>query len=375
MDTIEIKTDAVTISLVVPCYNEETAAPLFYASACRVLDPLAENGLAVEFVFVDDGSKDRTAEVLREIAEKDKRICCIVFSRNFGKEAAILAGLRKARGQYVVTMDADGQDPPLLIPAMLDSVRDGGYDCAGARRVTRKGEPPIRSFFARLFYRLMAKLTDIEVVDGARDFRLMNRRYIDAALSLPERGRFSKGIFPWVGFKTKWFEYENVQRFAGTTKWSFWKLFLYSLDGITAFSMKPLALASVCGIFLAFFSIVFISFIIARKLFFGDPVEGWASTVCIVLLCAGLQLFTVGVLGQYIAKIYTEVKLRPHFIVKEEFGIASCAGHNTLSSGAFIDAGKAVASHDEGHNNRDTPPPPHRQYYLYTGERYRRDAA
>ncbi|MDR1466607.1 MAG: hypothetical protein LBI40_03185, partial [Treponema sp.] len=197
-------------------------------------------------------------------------------------------------------------------------VREHGYDCAGTRRITRKGEPPIRSFFARLFYRLMAKLTDIEVVDGSRDFRLMSRRYVDALLSLPERNRFSKGIFPWVGFKTKWFEYENIQRAAGETKWSFWKLFLYSLDGIAAFSTKPLSVASVCGIFLFFLSMLFIGLIAVRKFLFGDPVNGWASTICIVLLCAGLQLFTTGILGQYIAKIYIEVKRRPYFIIREE---------------------------------------------------------
>jgi glycosyltransferase involved in cell wall biosynthesis len=322
MEDIEMETNIEIISLVVPCYNEEESLSLFYAESCRILDPLTRQGLIYEFIFVDDGSNDRTADMLRELAIKDTRVRYIIFSRNFGKEAAILAGLQKAQGQYIVTLDADLQDPPMFIPTMLDAVRNQGYDCAGTRRVTRKGEPPIRSLFARLFYWLMARLTDIEVVDGSRDFRLMRRRYVDALLFLPERNRFSKGIFPWVGFKTKWFEYENIQRAAGKTKWSFWKLFLYSLDGIAAFSTKPLSMASVCGVFLFFLSVLFIGLITARKLLFGDPVDGWASTICIILLCTGLQLFTIGVLGQYIAKIYIEVKQRPHFIIREESGPA-----------------------------------------------------
>jgi glycosyltransferase involved in cell wall biosynthesis len=275
-------------------------------------------GVSAEFVFVDDGSIDGTAETLRGLAASDGRVHFIVFSRNFGKEAALLAGLQKARGAFIATLDADLQDPPSLIPQMLEAVESGEYDCAGTRRVTRKGEPAVRSFFARHFYRIMARLADIEVVDGARDFRLMNRRYVDAILSLPERGRFSKGIFPWVGFRTKWFEYENIRRSAGETKWSFWQLFLYSLDGIIAFSAKPLAAASVLGTALFLLSLLFIGFIVARKLLFGDPVSGWASTVCIVLFCSGLQLFTSGILGAYLAKVHTEVKQRPHYIVREE---------------------------------------------------------
>jgi glycosyltransferase involved in cell wall biosynthesis len=242
----------------------------------------------------------------------------IIFSRNFGKEAALLAGLQKAQGRYVVTLDADLQDPPALIPEMLQPVVSGEFDCAGTRRVTRKGEPVIRSFFARRFYRIMAKLTDIEVVDGARDFRLMSRPYLDAVLSLHERNRFSKGIFPWIGFKTKWFEYENIPRTMGETKWSFGKLFLYSLDGIFAFSSKPLAFASVLGVLFFLLSLVIISVIVIRKILWGDPVDGWASTACIILFCSGIQLFTVGILGQYLAKTYTEVKQRPHYIVREE---------------------------------------------------------
>jgi len=312
--------ELLTLSIVVPCYNEEATLPLFYKEVMNQISSFMETGILkeYEFVFVDDGSKDSTASLLRDLAFRDERVRYIVLSRNFGKEAAVFAGLQKASGQYAVVMDADLQDPPALIPRMLEAVSSGEFDCAGTRRVTRKGEPPVRSFFARSFYRSMAKLSEIEVVDGARDFRLMNRMYIDAVLSLQERNRFSKGIFPWVGFKTKWFEYENVNRVAGETKWSFWKLFLYSLDGITAFSSRPLAFASVCGMVAFLLSLVFIIVIIIRKIIFGDPVAGWASTICIILLVSGVQLFSIGILGEYLAKTYKEVKQRPHFIVREQ---------------------------------------------------------
>ena len=312
--------NSIDLSIVVPCYNEEASIPLFHDEIIKHLSLLIETGVlkSYEFVFVDDGSKDSTASILRDLAHRDESVRYIIFSRNFGKESAIFAGLQKASGAYVVVMDVDLQDPPALIPQMLEAVRFGEFDCAGTRRVTRQGEPPIRSFFARGFYRFMAKISDIEVVDGARDFRLMNRMYVDAILSLRERNRFSKGIFPWVGFKTKWFEYENVNRVAGETKWSFWKLFLYSLDGITAFSSRPLALASITGTLAFLISLVFIVFIIVRRIIFGDPVAGWASTICIILLVSGVQLFSIGILGQYLAKTYTEVKQRPHFIVREQ---------------------------------------------------------
>lgn len=261
---------------------------------------------------------DSTLDQLRLLAEKDVYVKYSSFSRNFGKEAALLCGLKESSGDYVVTMDVDLQDPPALIPDMLKVVTQEGYDCAGTRRVTRKGEPPIRSFFARKFYKIMRSMTDIEVVDGARDFRLMTRAMVDAIVSMPERIRFSKGIFPWVGFKTKWFEYENIERSAGSTKWSFWKLFLYSIDGITAFSSKPLVLASSLGIISLLIAFCMVIFIIVRKLAFGDPTAGWPSLVCIILTIGGLQLFCTGVLGQYLAKIYTEVKQRPSFIVKEQ---------------------------------------------------------
>ena len=307
------------LSVIVPCFNEEATLPLFYQEMMKQISSLMESGILgeYEFVFVDDGSKDSTASILRDFARQDDRVRYIILSRNFGKEAAMFAGLQRASGQYVVIADADLQHPPALIPQMLEAVYSGEFDCAGARR-TRKGDPPGRSFFARNFYRLMAKLNDIEMVDGAGDFRLMNRMYVDAVLSLRERNRFSKGIFPWVGFKTKWIEYENVNRIAGETKWSFWKLFMYSLDGITAFSSKPLALASVFGAIAFLISLAFIVFIIIRKIIFGDPVAGWASTICVVLLVGGIQLFSIGILGQYLAKTYTEVKQRPHFIIREQ---------------------------------------------------------
>ena len=306
------------ISLVIPCFNEEASLPIFYRNACTVLDELKHENIDGEFVFVDDGSTDRTAEVIDQLSEQDERVHYLSFSRNFGKEAALLAGLQKAKGEIVVTLDADGQDPPHMVPQMLKTALSGKFDCIGTRRVTRKGEPRIRSLFARMFYHVMGRISDIEIMDGARDFRLMNRTYVDAILSLPERGRFSKGIFPWVGFRTHWLEYENVRRSAGETKWSFWKLFRYSIAGITAFSTKPLAIASIMGILLFVVSIMMISLVIIRRIVYGDPVAGWASTVCIILFCSGIQLFTTGILGAYLSKAYTEVKQRPHYLIKTE---------------------------------------------------------
>lgn len=308
------------LSIVVPCYNEEAALPVFYAAILPVMGKLQACGEIGDFelIFVDDGSRDSTLNHLKLLAQKDCHVKYFSFSRNFGKEAALLCGLRESSGDYVVTMDVDLQDPPGLIPEMLRVVTQEGFDCAGTRRVTRKGEPPVRSFFARQFYRIMRSLTDIEVVDGARDFRLMSRPMVNAIISMPERIRFSKGIFPWVGFKTRWFEYENIERSAGSTKWSFWSLFLYSIDGITAFSSKPLVLASSLGILSLFLAFCLVIFIIIRKLVFGDPTAGWPSLVCIILTVGGLQLFCTGVLGQYLAKIYTEVKARPSYIIKEQ---------------------------------------------------------
>jgi len=308
--------NTVHLSLVVPCFNEETAIPLFYDEAIKMCSLINEQ---FEIIFIDDGSRDKTLNILRQLANQDGHIHYISFSRNFGKEAAILAGLQSAQGAYIVTLDADGQDPPSLIPQMLDAVVSGECDCAATRRVTRAGEPPIRSFFARCFYALMKKITDIEIIDGARDFRLMNRAYLDALLMLPERNRFSKGIFSWIGFKTKWFEYENVERKVGKTKWSFWKLFLYSLDGVIAFSSKPLAIASLLGILLFIITLSFIIIIVIRRTIWGDPVDGWASTVCIILFCSGIQLLSTGILGEYMVKTYTEVKQRPQYVVKEKY--------------------------------------------------------
>ena len=304
------------ISIVIPCFNEEEAIPFFYEETLKVLKTMQLSSF--EFVFIDDGSSDRTLEVLKEISAKNKSVHFVSFSRNFGKEAALYAGLSKANGDFISVMDVDLQDPPSLLPQMLEAILKEGYDCAATRRVTRKNEPPVRSFFARKFYKIMGKLSDVPVVDGARDFRLMTRKYKDAVLSLLERNRFTKGIFPWVGFKTKWFAYENVERVAGKTKWSFWKLFLYSIDGIIGFSTKPLAFSAVAGILSLTVTFVLIILIAVRRLVFGDPVQGWASLVCFITFFSGLQLFYTGISGLYISKIYTEVKQRPIYIIKEE---------------------------------------------------------
>jgi glycosyltransferase involved in cell wall biosynthesis len=309
-----VLSEAVYLSLVAPCYNEETVLPRFYADAVRICESINQ---PFELIFIDDGSKDATLKILRQMAHNDTRVHYLSFSRNFGKEAAMLAGLQAARGAYTVVLDADGQDPLTLVPQMLEAVASGEYDCAGTRRINRVGEPPVRSFCARCFYRILKKIIDIDIVDGVRDFRLMNRKYMDALLTLTERNRFSKGIFPWIGFNTKWFEYENIARTAGSTKWSFWKLLIYSLDGITAFSSKPVAIVSVLGMVFFMIALAVIIFIIIRKLAYGDPVAGWASTICIILFCSGIQLFTTGILGQYIAKTYTETKQRPHYIIRE----------------------------------------------------------
>ena len=303
------------LSVVVPCFNEQEAVPIFYNEVKKVLVTLKEE---YEIIFIDDGSSDKTLEEVKELSEKDKCVHYVSFSRNFGKEAAMYAGLKKAAGDYVVIMDVDLQDPPSLIPEMLSAVCSGEFDSAATRQTNRKGEPPVRSMFARLFYKLMRYFSDIDIVDGARDFRMMSRTMVDAVLSVSERGRFSKGIFAWVGFRTKYFEYKNVERSAGKTKWNFRKLFLYSLDGIVAFSTKPLVLASITGILFLFLSFLFIIFIIVRKVLFGDPTAGWPSLVCIILFVSGIQLFCTGILGQYLAKVYLETKQRPLYIAKDE---------------------------------------------------------
>ncbi len=301
------------ISVIVPCYNEQESILLFYEEMDRVSKKMDND---FEFIFVNDGSKDRTLAILKELSEKDERVKYVSFSRNFGKEAAIHAGFSKADGDYVVMMDADLQDPPKLLPEMLSYIEEG-YDSVATRRVTRKGEPKIRSFFARMFYKIINKISNVDIVDGARDYRLMTKQMKDAILSMPEYNRFSKGIFGWVGFETKWLEYENVERVAGETKWNFWKLFLYSLEGIVAFSTAPLVLASVFGILFCALSFIMILFIIVRTLVFGDPVAGWPSLVCIMFFIGGIQLFCHGILGQYLSKTYLETKNRPKYIIKE----------------------------------------------------------
>ena len=305
------------ISLVVPCYNEEESMPLFYAEASRVAAQMKEShGAEFEFIFVDDGSRDGTLRVARELHAKDERVRYISFARNFGKESAIYAGLQASKGDYVAMLDADLQDPPALLPEMLDTLLTGEYDCAANRRTTRQGEPPIRSFFARLFYRIINKMSDTEIVDGARDYRLMCRSMVDAVLSMGEYNRFSKGIFSWVGFRTKWFEYVNVERVAGETKWNFWKLFLYSIEGIVGFTTAPLALAALVGLAFCMLAFVMILVVVVRAVLFGDPTSGWPSLVCIILLCSGVQLFCTGIVGEYLAKTYLEVKHRPIYIAR-----------------------------------------------------------
>ena len=303
------------LSIVVPCYNEEAALPLFYQEVCRVAGEMAP--VEFEFLFVDDGSRDGTLPLLRQLAARDARVRFLSFSRNFGKEAGMLAGLQHAKGDFVALMDADLQDPPALLPELYRAVTEEGYDCAATCRTTRRGEPPIRSFFAKLFYKIINRISDADIVDGARDYRLMRRSVVDAILSLGEYNRFSKGIFGWVGFHTKWVPYENVERAAGETKWSFWKLLLYSLEGIVAFSTAPLAIASVLGALLCFGSAVAIVVVVCKTLLFGDPVGGWPSMMCVLLFFSGVQLFCTGILGQYLAKTYLETKRRPVYLVRE----------------------------------------------------------
>ena len=303
------------ITIIVPCYNEQEALPLFYKEINKISKKMKK--IEFEFLFVNDGSRDETLTVLQELAKKDKRVRYISFSRNFGKEAAMYAGFENATGDYVAVMDADLQDPPALLPEMLEAIEKEGYDSVATRRVTRKGEPPIRSFFARMFYKIINKISNADIVDGARDYRLMNRKMVDAIVSLNEYNRFSKGIFGWVGFKTKWLEYENVERVAGETKWNFWKLFIYSLEGIVGFSTMPLQIASVMGMLFLFVAFIAIIIVIVKTLVFGDPVAGWPSLVCIIFFVSGVQLFCIGIIGQYLAKTYLETKNRPIYIIKE----------------------------------------------------------
>lgn len=305
------------ISIIVPCYNEELAIPFFYEEITKIAKSLEKYNF--EFIFVNDGSKDKTINIVKDYAKNDKRVKYIHFSRNFGKEAAMLAGLELSSGDYVAIMDADLQDPPSLLPQMLEILEDpnSDYDTVGTRRVTRKGEPPIRSFFARMFYKIINKMSKVEMVDGARDYRLMKRKVVDSILELKEYNRYSKGLFEFVGYNTKWLEFENVKRVAGETKWSFWKLFLYAIEGIIAFTTAPLAIASIAGLLFCLISFIMILVIIIKTLTLGDPTTGWPSLVCIIFFVSGVQLFCLGIIGEYLSKTYLETKKRPIYIIKE----------------------------------------------------------
>lgn len=304
-----------TISLVVPCYNEEATIEIFYH---EVLKYEKQMPAQLEFCFIDDGSEDRTIAILRKLAAQDSRVHYVSFSRNFGKEAGLYAGLELATGDYVATMDVDLQDPPYLLPEMYHIVKEEGYDCVATKRSTRKGEPVVRSFFARMFYRIINRMSDTEIVDGARDYRFMSRQMVNAIIEDGEYNRFSKGIFSWVGFNTKWLSYENIERSAGQTKWSFWGLFKYSIEGILAYSTVPLYISSFIGVALFILSIIAFIFIIIKKLVWGDPVQGWASMVCILLFLGGIILLCLGIIGLYVSKIYLETKKRQIYIVKEK---------------------------------------------------------
>lgn len=304
------------ISLVVPCYNEEEVLPFFYEEFQRIAPQLQDYD--TEVLFVDDGSKDGTLRIIKDLAKKDVRVKFLSFSRNFGKEAAIYAGLKNTDGEYTALLDADLQDPPSLLPEMLKAVTEEGYDSAATRRVSRKGEPPIRSFFARRFYSLMNKISSAEIMDGARDYRIMTKKFKNAILDMSEYNRFSKGIFGWVGFKTKWIEFENVERRAGETKWSFFKLFRYSLEGIIGFSTAPLAMASILGIITCGAAFAGLLVILIKTICLGDPVAGWPSMICIILMLGGLQMLCIGILGMYLSKTYLETKKRPIYICAED---------------------------------------------------------
>lgn len=307
------------VSIVVPCYNEQEVLPMFYDEITKTSAQMSEQypELEFEFVFINDGSKDKTLEILRSLADKDKRVRYISFSRNFGKESGMYAGLQNAKGDYVVVMDADLQHPPSFLPQMYSYVRDGEYDCATTRRVSRAGESKIRSWFARKFYKIMNKISQTEIVDGAQDFRFMTRQMVDAILDMSEYNRFSKGIFSWVGFSTRYIEYENVERPAGTSSWSFWGLFKYSLEGIMAFSTAPLAISSLLGIVSCIIAFILMLITVIKTIAFGEDVAGYPTTICVIFLLSGLQLFCTGILGQYLSKTYLETKRRPIYIAKE----------------------------------------------------------
>lgn len=303
------------ISIVVPCYNEEEAIPIYYKEMSKIVKKMDK--VSFELIFVDDGFKDKTLEVLKELSKKDKKVRFISFSRNFGKEAGIFAGLEYATGDYVATMDVDLQDPPYLLEEMFNSLETTDYDCVASRSVSRNGYSFFRKIFTKWFYGIIAKISKTEMVDGARDFRLMKRKMVDAIISLKEYNRYSKGIFSWVGFKTKWITFENQERVAGTTKWNFWKLFVYAIDGIVGFSTKPLILSTLIGIILCAIAFIYMIFIIVKTLMYGDPATGWPSLTCILLFTSGIQLLCTGIIGEYLAKTYLETKNRPIYIIRE----------------------------------------------------------
>ena len=303
------------ISVIVPCFNEDASLPFYKEEILKVMHQMSSEEF--ELLFINYGSKDTTLTLLKQYASEDTRFKYVSFSRNFGKEAAIYAGLQHSTGDYVCIMDADLQDPPSLLPEMYEAVVHEGYDSVATRRVNRKGEPLIRSFFAKLFYKIMNHISDSKIIDGARDYRMMTRQMVDAILSMCEYNRFSKGIFGWIGFRTKWIAYENVERVAGNTKWSFWELFKYSIEGMTAFSVKPLQIASIFGVLFSLIALLMIVFIVVRTLIFGDPTSGWPSLVCIIMLIGGIQLLCIGILGQYLSKTYLETKKRPIYIERE----------------------------------------------------------
>ena len=304
----------IELSIIVPCFNEQESIPLFYEELLKVLTKM---DITYEIIFIDDGSKDATLQKMKELSQRDSNVVYLSFSKNFGKEAAMYAGFVNARGRYIAVMDADLQDPPALLPKMLEKVESGAYDSVATRRVSRKGEPRIRSFFARRFYQLINKISDADIVDGARDYRLMKREMVEAIVAMEEYNRFSKGIYGWIGFKTYWLPYENVERVAGESKWSFWKLFRYAIEGFINFSKAPLEIVSWTGIGMTFVSVLVLIFIVLRRLLFGDPVAGWASLICVIIFVGGIQMFSIGIMGQYISRMYMETKKRPHYIVSE----------------------------------------------------------
>lgn len=305
------------ISILVPCYNEEENVPLFWKEIQRVFRESLNCSYELELLYVDDGSRDGTLREIKKLAKEDSRVKYLSFSRNFGKEAALYAGLEHVSGDYIAVMDVDLQDPPSLLPDMVKTLESGEYDVVATRRTDRKGEPPVRSFFARCFYRLIRKISDVDIVDGARDYRLMTRQYVNSLLELKEYNRFSKGLFGWVGYRVKWISYENTPRLQGETKWSFWKLFLYSIDGIVAFSVVPAVIAAGFGVFFCLIAFLSLIFVFVRAILFGDPVSGWPSLVCIILFVSGLQFLFMGILGEYMAKTYMEVKRRPVYLCRE----------------------------------------------------------